>query len=165
MRVTLLKVELQIDKFNVVDVWRKVRMNKFDGLIDLIEPLSTDEYGEWIIDKKRKGTIDDPTQIPFPSYSDVVCELIRQVYSFEDENPDFELTNYRRLLSERGLEWGSKALEQADVSLIDAQGIMAMLMVIVRAERFCDGTILAACKSGSILRWLQRLKTLRDDNV
>lgn len=61
MRVALLKVELQIDKFNVVDVWRKVMMTKFDGLIDLIEPLSTDEYGEWIIDKKCKGTIDDPT--------------------------------------------------------------------------------------------------------
>ncbi len=140
-------------------------MTKFDGLIDLIEPLSIDEYGEWVIDKKHKGTIDDPIQFPFPSYSDVVHELIRQVYSFEEENPDFELTNYRRLLSERGLEWGSKALEQADVSSIDAQGIMVMLMGIVRAERFCDGAILAACESGAILRWLQRLKTLRDENM
>lgn len=37
---------------------------------------------------------------------------------------------------------------------MDMQGIMAMLMGIVRIERFCDAAILSACKSGVIVRWL-----------
>ena len=65
-----------------------------------------------------------------------------------------ERTCYGELLKERGLEWGSTSLENADVSSMDAQGIMAMLMGIVRGERFCDDAVLSACKSGSIVRWL-----------
>lgn len=136
---------------------------KFDGIIELIEPLKIDEYGTWIIDTEHKGTKGGPKHFPFLCYTAVVDELIRQVYAFSEDNPDFELTKYGELLEERGLEWGSRSLESADVSSMDAQGIMAMLMGIVRGERFCDGAVLSACKSGSIVRWLERLKDISDD--
>lgn len=136
---------------------------RFDGLIALIEPLKTDEYGEWIIDTEHKGTEDDPIHFPFPAYSAVVEELIRQVYAFQEENSEYELTNYGELLKERGLEWRSRSLENADVSSMDAQGIMAMLMGIVRGERFCDGAVMSACKSGAVVRWLERLKEICDE--
>lgn len=136
---------------------------KFDGLIELMEPLKKDEYGIWIADTEYKVTEDDPIHFPYPCYTEVVDELISQVYAFSEGNPDYELTKYGELLEERGLEWGSNSLENADVSSMDAQGIMAMLMGIVRGERFCDGAVLSACKSGSIVRWLERLKELSDE--
>lgn len=43
----------------------------------------------------------------------MVDELIRQVYSFSENNPDYELTKYGEFLKERGLEWGSESLEYA----------------------------------------------------
>ena len=136
---------------------------KFDDLIELIEPLKKDEYGTWIVDTAHKGTEDDPIHFPYPCYSAVVDELISQVYSFSQSNPDYELTKYGELLKEHDLEWGSDSLENADVSSMDAHGIMAMLMGIVRGERFCDGAVLSACKSGAIVRWLERLKELSEE--
>ena len=131
---------------------------KFDKLIGLLEPLETDSVGEWIIDKGHKGTEDDPIHFPYPIYN----ELIDAVYKFEDENPEYELTKYGELLKGRGLEWGQRSMENADVSNMDAQGIMALLMGMVRAERFCDGAIMGMIKSGAVKKWLMRLQELKE---
>ena len=135
---------------------------KFDKLIGLLEPLETDSVGEWIIDKEHKGTEDDHIHFPYPKYTEVVNELIDAVYKFEDENPEYELTKYGELLKERGLEWGQRSMENADVSNMDAQGIMALLMGMVRAERFCDGAIMGMIKSGAVKKWLMRLQELKE---
>lgn len=45
-----------------------------------------------------------------------------------------------------------------DVSALDAQCVMALIMGAVRAERFCDGALLGFFKDGSIKKWLERLK-------
>ena len=95
-------------------------------------------------------------------YTEVVNELIDAVYKFEDENPEYELTKYGELLKERGLEWGQRSMENADVSNMDAQGIMALLMGMVRAERFCDGAIMGMIKSGAVKKWLMRLQELKE---
>ena len=128
---------------------------KFDKLIGLLEPLETDSVGEWIIDK-------EPIHFPYPKYTEVVNELIDAVYKFEDENPEYELTKYGELLKGRGLEWGQRSMENADVSNMDAQGIMALLMGMVRAERFCDGAIMGMIKSGAVKKWLMRLQELKE---
>lgn len=135
---------------------------KFDKLIGLLEPLENNSVGEWIIDKEHKGTEDDPKHFPYPMYTEVVYELIEVVYEFEHENPEYELTKYGELLKERGLEWGQRSMENADVSNMDAQGIMALLMGMVRGERFCDGAIMGMIKSGAAKKWLLRLQELKE---
>ena len=135
---------------------------KFDKLIGLLEPLESDSVGEWIIDKEHKGTEDDPEHFPYPMYTEVVNEQIEVVYEFEHENPEYELTKYGELLKERGLEWGQRSMENADVSNMDAQGIMALLMGMVRGERFCDGAIMGMIKSGAVKKWLLRLQELKE---
>ena len=135
---------------------------KFDKLIGLLEPLENDSVGEWIIDKEHKGTEDDPKHFPYPMYTEVGYELIEVVYEFEHENPEYELTKYGELLKERGLEWGQRSMENADVSNMDAQGIMALLMGMVRGERFCDGAIMGMIKSGAAKKWLLRLQELKE---
>ena len=42
--------------------------------------------------------------------------------------------------------------------------VVDLIYGAIRAERFCDGAILAFLKDGTIVRWLERLKTL-DANV
>lgn len=111
---------------------------------------------------RMKGTEDDPIHFPYPKYTEVVNELIDAVYKFEDENPEYELTKYGELLKGRGLEWGQRSMENADVSNMDAQGIMALLMGMVRAERFCDGAIMGMIKSGAVKKWLMRLQELKE---
>lgn len=135
---------------------------KFDKLLGLLEPLETDSIGEWIIDKEHKRTEDDPIHFPYPKYTEVVNELIDAVYEFEHENPEYELRKYGELLKERGLEWGQQSMENADVSNMDAQGIMALFMGMVRGERFCDGAIIGMIKSGAVKKWLIRLQEFKE---
>ena len=135
---------------------------KFDKFIGLLELLETNSVGEWIIDKGHKGTEDDPIHFPYPIYTEVVYELIEAVYEFEHENPEYELTKYEELFKERGLEWGQGSMENADVSHMDAQSIMALFMGMVQSERFCDGAIMEMIKSGTVMKWLMRLKELKE---
>lgn len=135
---------------------------KFDKLIGLLESVETDSAGEWIIDKKYKGLEDDPIHFPYPKYTEVVNKLIDAVYEFEHENLEYELKKYEELLKERDLEWGQRSMENADVSNMDAQGVMALLMGMVRGERFCNGTIMEMIKSGTVKKWLLRLQELKE---
>lgn len=51
-------------------------------------------------------------------------------------------------------------MKEANVSNMDAQGILDLFMGMVRAERFCDGIILSMLKSGTVIKWLERLKEI-----
>ncbi|MDY3291738.1 MAG: DUF6508 domain-containing protein, partial [Parolsenella sp.] len=83
-----------------------------------------------------------------------------------DEHPEYELTHYHDILERNGLEWDSQAMSGADVSELDGQAVMALLLGAVRAERFCDGALLGFFEDGSMRRWLLRLKEIdgRDGN-
>ena len=50
----------------------------------------------------------------------------------------------------------------ADVSELDGQAVMALLLGAVRAERFCDGALLGFFEDGSVNRWLLRLREIDD---
>ena len=131
---------------------------KFKNLIKYLSLLDSDSIGTWIIDHKNDGTPEHPIQMPFVNYSEMVHHFIEDVYDFNENNKDFELTHYVEILEKNGLEWGTKSMSDADVSDLDAQCVMALIMGAVRAERFCDGALLGFFKDGSIKKWLERLK-------
>lgn len=133
-------------------------MSKFDNLIKYLPLLENDNIGTWIIDRENDGTPEHPIQMPFVNYSEMVHHFIEDVYEFNENNKDFKLTRYGEILEQNGLEWGSKSMSEADVSALDAQCVMALIMGAVRAERFCDGALLGFFKDGSIKKWLERLK-------
>ena len=54
----------------------------------------------------------------------------------------------------------SESMKNADVSNLNAQCVLALIMGAVRAERFCDGALLDSFKSGCILKWLERLNNI-----
>ena len=140
-------------------------MKKFENLIKYLPLLEDDNIGTWIIDRENDGSPEHPIQMPFVNYTEMVHHFIDDVYDFEEKNKDFELTRYGEILKKNGLEWGSKSMSEADVSSLDGQCIMALIMGAVRAERFCDGALLGFFKDGSIKKWLERLKKIDTNNM
>lgn len=133
---------------------------KFEILTKYLSQLGEDEIGTWFIDRENDGTPEHPIQMPFVTYSEMVHHFIDDVYTFVDENKDFELNHYYSILEQNGLEWGLKSMSEANVSHLDGKCIMAMIVGAVRAERFCDGALLGFFKDGSIRKWLERLKEI-----
>lgn len=141
---------------------------RFDNLLSLIEPIeNADNFGDWFVDHEHKGTMDDPIQFPYPRYIKLVDKLVGEIYEIERKYPEYELYRYSELLEERQVEWGKRAMEEIDVSNTDLQGVLVLLMGMVRSERFCDGAIMGMLESGAVLRWLKRIKEIvaSDDTI
>ena len=127
----------------------------YESLTKYLDEFTGTEFGTQIIDKKNDGTPEHPLQFPFVNYSRVVDQFIDDVFSFVDKYEEVGLCSYQKVLEENGIKWNAQSMETAVVDLIYGA---------IRAERFCDGAILAFLKDGTIVRWLERLKTL-DANV
>ena len=118
--------------------------------------------GNWVVDRESKGTMNDPIKLPYVNYGTTVADVEQSIYDFVDEHPEYELTHYRDILERNGLEWGSHALFVVDVSELDVQAVMALLLGVVRAVRFCDRALLGFFGDGSMRRWLLRLREIDD---
>ena len=139
----------------------------FESLTKHLSTIENAEgFGNWVVDRESKGTMDDPIKMPYVNYGTTVADAEQAIYDFVDEHPEYELTHYRNILERNGLEWGSQAMSGADVSELDGQAVMALLLGAVRAKRFCDGALLGFFGNGSMRRWLLRLKEIdgRDGN-
>ena len=135
-------------------------MSKFDILTKYISMIKSDSIGKWIIDKENGGSLERPIQMPFVDYSEIVRSFINDVYTFEESNNDMELNRYGDILKDNGIEWDTESMKNADISILNVQCVLSLIMGAVRAERFCDGALLDFFKSGYILKWLERLKNI-----
>ncbi|MEC4589138.1 DUF6508 domain-containing protein [Bacillus safensis] len=135
-------------------------MSQFESLTKYIPMLQEDRIGEWVIDQENDGTAERPIQMPFVHYSETIRHFIEDVYTFADQHQELELIRYREILKENGIEGGPNDLENVDISNLNVQCVLALIMGVVRAERFCDGAVFNSFKSGTILKWLERLKNL-----
>lgn len=135
----------------------------YESLTKYLDEFTEAEFGTWIIDKKNDGTPEHPLQFPFVNYSCVVDHFIDDVYSFVDNHEEMGLHRYQKVLEENGIKWNAKSMETAVVDGLDAKCVVALIYGAIRAERFCDGAILAFLKDGTFVRWLERLKALDAD--
>lgn len=142
-----------------------VNQPSFASLTKYLSQLDKDHIGTWIIDKESDGTSEHLIHMPFVNYSEIVYHFIDDVYKFSEDNEDFGLNRYGEILEKNGLEWGTNSMSEADVSQLDAQCIMALIMGAVRAERFCDRALLGLFEDGSIRRWLESLKEIEGGTV
>lgn len=88
---------------------------------------------------------------------------IINVHSFVYEYEEIGLYNYEKVLEENGIEWGMESMAKTEVDNLDAKCVIALIFGVIRAERFNEGILLVFLKNGSIIRWLERLKTLDAD--
>ena len=137
-----------------------MKNKKFENLTKYIVLLKNDDIERCVIDNENDGTLEHPFRMPYIEYSKTVDSFIDDVYKFEEENRHFELVSYRKILGRNGIELGDESMCNADVSLLDAQCVLAMIMGIIRAERSVDGVLLGFFKRGVICRWLKRLEEL-----
>lgn len=135
----------------------------YESLTKYLDEFTETEFGTWIFDNKNDGTPEHPLQFPFVNYSCVVDQFIDDVYSFVDNHEEMGLHSYIKILEDNGIKWSWEPMVKAEVDNLDAQCIIALIFGAIRAERFCDGAILAFLKDGTIVRWLERLKTLDAD--
>ncbi|MEK5496326.1 DUF6508 domain-containing protein [Bacillus sp. FSL M8-0077] len=135
-------------------------MSQFNILTNYIPMLQGDDIGEWVIDKENDGTAEHPIQMPYVNYSETVRRFIEDVYTFAEQHQEMELTRYNEILKENGIEGGTNDMENVDISNVNAQCVLALIMGVLRAERFCDGVILDFFTNGTIVKWLERLERL-----
>lgn len=141
-----------------------VEQPAFESLTKYLSKLNTDSLGTWIIDRENDGTPEHPIQTPFVDYSDMVHRFIDDVYEYVETYKDLELNRYSEILERNGLEW-DESMSAVDVSTLDAQCVMALILEAIRAERFCDGALLGFFRDGSIRKWLTRLKEIDGGTV
>lgn len=135
-------------------------MKKYSVLTKYINLLKNDNVGEWNCDKENDGSAERPMHLPFVIYSITVDKLADDIYKFAKESDEIVPSNYAEILQANGIEWNSDSMIKADVSVLDAQCILALLIASLRAERFCDGALLGFIESGAVTRWLKRLQEL-----
>lgn len=151
------------EKLPQKDKMEKIKM--YEELTDFLGELPQGEYGHWIMDHKNDGSPEHPIQMPFVLYSGLVRKFMDAVFSFAENHLEHGLNQYRDILEQNGIEWGSAAMDAVDVSDKDGICVMALLLGAVRAERFCDGALLVFFQRGSIQRWLERLKEIDGGNI
>ena len=130
----------------------------YKSLTDYLPRIKDIEFGKWYPEKQTgDGSLERPFQMPFVVYDDIVEGLIREVYRFEEEHPEYGLNRYNQILDKHHIAWSDQEMTNADVSEMDGQGVMALLLAAIRAERFCDGALLDFLRKGCIQKWLERL--------
>lgn len=89
--------------------------------------------------------------------------LFDELYRFADEHKEYRLLEYGKILEEYRLKWDERDLRAADVSEMDAQGVVAVLFDACRADLFCEGAFDDFAKDGYVSKWLKRLKELDEE--
>lgn len=135
-------------------------MSVYKTLTAYLPTLEADNFGEWIIDCESKGTLEQPIQMPYVSYSRMARHFIDDVYTFADEHQEYGLYCYNDILLENGIEWDNVSMNKVDTSALDGKCIIALLMGAIRADRFSEGTLLHFFETGTITKWLNRLKEI-----
>lgn len=93
-------------------------------------------------------------------YSEEVNEFIKDVYSFEEQYPEYGLNNYISILLINDIKWDEVEMSKAKVDELSGQAVVALIIGAIRAERFCSGALEGFLANGCILKWLHRLEEL-----
>ena len=167
IRVFLDEEDLYYDKWDLLDVKMLddniLPKGVYDELISFIPRLKGITYSErYPKEQVGDGSVENPYQMPYYIYSDVVREFENTVYEFEEKHSEFCLNQYVNVLLLNGLRWDEQVMTAADVSCLNGQAIMALILGAIRAEKFCNGALDTFLELGCIKKWLVRLKELND---
>lgn len=77
-------------------------MSNFYILTKYIPTIQADNIGEWIVDKENDGTLEDPIQIPFVDYSEMVKVVSTDASLLKNFMRLISRKSHQELLWERG---------------------------------------------------------------
>lgn len=113
--------------------------------------------GDWLVDAKKKGITEEPGWIPFVSYNDQVASFVKDFYEFADQHPELGFKNYIAVLEENSIELSNRGISEIDEYSYDDRCVLALIMTVIRQDRFSENLLYWAFKEGLINRWLKRL--------
>lgn len=134
-------------------------LTKYIGKLDV-----ADSFGDWVIDQENDGTPERPIQLPFVNFNRPITLFVDEFYQFFESHREYQLTSYKEIIESNGIAWGAESMSNADENSLDAQCILALIIGTIRADRFCEGALLAFFENGSIAKWLKRLKAIDNQN-
>ena len=163
------KFSFEIKKYNPLQLnagdykskWESLGKNFYE-LTRFLPVFYADSFGEWYTDKDADGSAEHPFHWPCFSYTNEVESFASAVFSFMERHPEMDLDHYRDILRKNCIQ--IETIKETDVSECDALCICAMIVANVLAEKFCEGAILASCKDGTFIKWLERLREI-DENA
>lgn len=132
-------------------------MQKHKVLTDHIKELTEINYGDWVF---NGADSDDIISIPTISYNGAVYRFLLDFELFTAKNSDIKYHNYEDILKKAKIKNSVEDFYNTTVSDLSADVILAMIIGILRKERFCEGILLDAFKNGYILKWLKRIKEI-----
>ena len=137
----------------------------YEKLISYLPELEGEnqQFGEWIIDRVNDGSPEHPIQMPFVSFGPVMEGIYNAVYVIVDQHPELNLVKYQDILKAHGIDLDGRLMKNADVSNWDAQGVLALMLGIIRADRFSEGTFKEFMENGCYAKWIRRLKEIEDE--
>jgi len=119
----------------------------------------TNSFGELVIDKTHKGTVDDPKHAPYVRYSTIVDEIYEATNVIIAALPGgSKLDDSTAYLQSIGIDL--RGISSLDVSDYDEYCILALLRYVYAQERFSDGFIGHFFRKGHILKWIKRLEEI-----
>lgn len=153
---------VEISEDEIVSIEIKSEKVSHKLLTDFIPKLQEiDIYAKLHPEKQEgDGSMEHPFQMPFYVYDEEVSAFVEEVYKFGKKYPEYELEHYRSTMQANGIAWDEVALKNYPYEQANAQMVMVLIYAVIRAERFCDGALLAFLKEGYIERWLMRLKEI-----
>jgi len=136
----------------------------FEPITKFIEEIEqADSFGEWTTPSGEKGTPDNPQFSAYVEYTELVKTFEIEFYRFRRELP-YKINNYYEILEKHNMpqQWSGESLSNLDLSKFDQQGILALILGVLRTDRFSEGTMLEFFDSGCILKWLKRLREMEE---
>lgn len=126
---------------------------KYQRLTNYIKIFS-DTYcaGKWMIGGEKSEGDARPIRIPFVEYDTKIYDFTRDMNGFMDQQYDKTLDNW-------GVNPQGKK-ESIDVTEADDKEVLALITYVIRSERFCDGEMKSVVESGTMKRWLERLREI-----
>ncbi len=91
-------------------------------------------------------------------------EYADTVYQFVDTHESMGLNRYGEILEKSGIKWASGPMLKADVTNLDGETVMALIVGILRADRFSEGIFKEFLENGCMSKWLERLKQIDENN-
>ena len=131
----------------------------YEALTDYLQTLEGNNSGEWIVDRQNDGSKEHPIHLPYVQYDRTVYDFVQAVYRFYDEHEEYEMRKYRDTVENLESATGARMWD-IDVSLLDGKTVMAMILYVIRANRFVEGALLHHLRSGDIQKWLIRLEQI-----
>lgn len=132
-------------------------MQRHKIITDHIKELTDIKYGEW---SSGETVSEDTVVIPTVSYNSAVNRFLFDFELFIRKNSDIKYHNYEDVLKRAKIKNNVEAFYNADVTDLSSAVILAMIVGILRKDRFCEGILLDAFENEYILKWLKRIKEI-----